>query len=456
MTLVASLSTLDFQNEETVATLIRELDDAAKLLAKDPGERVNIGKGKELWDGLYRLWPRVAQRCLEASQPGQLDVELLCSTARFTRNLVAGTPTNQAAAFRVEPQIRSLIHYFTSFMMLQIPSVVSALHLLLQTLSNVITDNSELSSSLWRDYMAIPDDRNILIRSLSVDDVKMSTTCFVLMLNATRDNPDSCNLFVQSKAGQRVAVTLLNRVAVLIDAPEGSPEATACDIAYQFMKPIFDLGLAVTLFDAFRIEDEPMLPHQRILLKLLDGYFHNRTVKRSTEYAQGIPRLYASLTTDMLASIKRSLAAEPIVPESHLPALAEGVVLAAQCSQALLLQESEMPLDDRLTLRCMVKEVGSIELTVDTLKSLDILLPRLQFGKAVPSPMAKPHVDGDEGIDPAAFPYVKRDLLRLLGTLSYENKDVQDRMRACGGIEVVMNHCVVDESNPCTSISLGR
>ena len=25
-------------------------------------------------------------------------------------------------------------------------------------------------------------------------------------------------------------------------------------------------------------------------------------------------------------------------------------------------------------------------------------------------------------------------------------------MRACGGIEVVMNHCVVDETNPCTSV----
>jgi len=38
-------------------------------------------------------------------------------------------------------------------------------------------------------------------------------------------------LFVQSKAGQRIAVKMLNRVAVLLDAPDGSPEATACDIA---------------------------------------------------------------------------------------------------------------------------------------------------------------------------------------------------------------------------------
>jgi ataxin-10 len=86
----------------------------------------------------------------------------------------------------------------------------------------------------------------------------------------------------------------------------------------------------------------------------------------------------------------------------------------------------------------------------DTLRLLNLLLPRIQFGKPVPSPMAK-GVGAETLLDPTAFPYVKRDLLRLLGTLSYGNRLGQDRMRACGGIEIVMNHCVVDELNPCES-----
>ena len=38
-------------------------------------------------------------------------------------------------------------------------------------------------------------------------------------------------LFVESKAGQRIAIKMLNRITILIDAPEETPEATACDIA---------------------------------------------------------------------------------------------------------------------------------------------------------------------------------------------------------------------------------
>lgn len=210
-----------------------------------------------------------------------------------------------------------------------------------------------------------------------------------------------------------------------------------------------------------------MLPHQRTLLKLMDGYFHNSKTKFHGQYTQAIPPLYMELVGEILSSIKRSLATEPIVPEPQLPALGEGVVLAAQCSQALLLHESDLPLNERLTLKCIVSQ-KSIEVTVglsiiivalyllnyiiETLKLLDLLLPRLQFGKTIPSPLARPQPDSSDAIDPAAFPYLKRDLLRLLGILSYENRLVQDRMRACGGVEVVMNHCVVDETNPCTSM----
>lgn len=51
--------------------------------------------------------------------------------------------------------------------------------------------------------------------------------------------------------------------------------------------------------------------------------------------------------------------------------------------------------------------------------------------------------------DNTGFPYLKRDLVRLLGILCHGVKAVQDLVRECGGIQVVMNLCVVDERNPC-------
>lgn len=55
----------------------------------------------------------------------------------------------------------------------------------------------------------------------------------------------------------------------------------------------------------------------------------------------------------------------------------------------------------------------------------------------------------DDGPVKTGFSYVKRDLVRLLGISCAGEKAVQDRVRACGGIPVVMNLCVVDERNPC-------
>lgn len=62
-------------------------------------------------------------------------------------------------------------------------------------------------------------------------------------------------------------------------------------------------------------------------------------------------------------------------------------------------------------------------------------------------PPRDPVTDADGQVK--GFSYVKRDLVRLLGISCAGEKAVQDRVRACGGIPVVMNLCVVDERNPC-------
>lgn len=81
----------------------------------------------------------------------------------------------------------------------------------------------------------------------------------------------------------------------------------------------------------------------------------------------------------------------------------------------------------------------------ELLRLLDLFLPRINFGQPVGD------VPAGAATDPTGFSYLKRDLVRLLGILVHRNKEVQDRVRLCGGIPVVMNLCVVDERNPCTS-----
>lgn len=96
----------------------------------------------------------------------------------------------------------------------------------------------------------------------------------------------------------------------------------------------------------------------------------------------------------------------------------------------------------------------------DDLRLLDAFLPRILFGKVASTGSGNPSGATDESsgtsrgsnVDTKGFAYLKRDLVRLLGILCHGNRAVQDRVRHCGGITVVMNLCVVDERNPCTYI----
>jgi Spinocerebellar ataxia type 10 protein domain len=87
----------------------------------------------------------------------------------------------------------------------------------------------------------------------------------------------------------------------------------------------------------------------------------------------------------------------------------------------------------------------------DVLRLLDVLLPRILWGKVQPLPHQTTHGSSKSIMDPAAFAYVKRDLVRMIGIVCHKDLGVQDRIRLCGGIYVVLNLCVVDERNPCVS-----
>jgi hypothetical protein len=58
-------------------------------------------------------------------------------------------------------------------------------------------------------------------------------------------------------------------------------------------------------------------------------------------------------------------------------------------------------------------------------------------------------VPDEKTADSSDFPYLKRDLVRLLGILCHNRKAIQDRVRVCGGISVVLNLCTIDDRNPC-------
>ena len=164
-----------------------------------------------------------------------------------------------------------------------------------------------------------------------------------------------------------------------------------------------------------------------------------------------------------------------------LPKVCEALVLVTQCIVTITLGAEEMEhiedqgADGGNNLKTFFNEtrssnrgtveslIGMYSLAPDShsltclsslalLRLLDSFLPRINFAKPVVSPTSTqgtPTPTQQSTADGTGFQYLKRDLVRLLGVLCHGRKAVQDRARDCGGIEVVMNLCVIDERNPC-------
>ncbi|KAI0708877.1 spinocerebellar ataxia type 10 protein domain-containing protein [Cerioporus squamosus] len=195
-----------------------------------------------------------------------------------------------------------------------------------------------------------------------------------------------------------------------------------------------------------------------------------------------------------------------------LPKVCEALVLVTQCLTTIALRAEEAgssrPTSDGGTASPSPRTFmvaaststgqGFVESLVETLRLIDLFVPRITYGKVVQRPPAPGHPNFQGRVSPnanisdpdrtdggadgsadaqrptwtgateaqpgaalatesqtqkakaaaEAFAHVKRDLVRLLGILASHDRAVQDRVRECSGIPVVMNLCVVDDYNP--------
>ncbi|KZV72208.1 hypothetical protein PENSPDRAFT_742856 [Peniophora sp. CONT] len=471
--------------------ICRSLDDVALSLGKDPNLRRHLGTSSpSIWPALGKMWGDTAAT-VEKEEEETGEAALVTSLARVTRNLVAGIAHNQEHAFAFEPFVSRLIRVYTSWTRESEESSRIALRMLTQLLSNVVTVNDGLQTRLIQRYLIEEEERSLLIRLAESHDAKTILALLVLLLNCIRQSRTRAEILVKSITGNRLCIALLDKVEDNLDEDPAQSGGQVFELGYALFTSLFEHGLFGQLYSGISIQDEPISPPQTTLLKLLDSYLQARIGAE--------PELYDAATTEALVStfdvlssfVQKAIAhavpghaSPPPTADSasasavadtllendaemelntpgaaaglrsldlQLPPACAALVLVAQCLHALLLAESEAAQPTDRSKNVVLKSPPDvIESLLDTLRQLDIFLPRIAFGKVTPSPAAPPSAGaGDPSrADAHGFAYVKRDLVRLLGTLVHGSRSAQDRVRTAKGIEVILNLCVVDERNP--------
>ncbi|KAF9048221.1 hypothetical protein BDZ89DRAFT_1057796 [Hymenopellis radicata] len=473
-------ATFDINVQSTHDSLCTTLDAIAEQLARNQDLRASLGSATPSpWPCLRKLWQSLHRAQLtfwdgddsdgndggpaqSESQKHHHLLKLGLSLARFTRNLVAGVPENQNRAFENETDIRRLLHYYTSWTAMEDQQAVAVARVLAQALSNIITANDSLMQSLWETYMNLPEDQVVLIRLLTSSDAKSALPALMLIQNCIQGSRTRARLLVRTTVGARLCVCLLDKMASTYEAEEGTDDANAFDIGYAIFSRLLEAGLVPEMYAKLSIKDETVTPHQTVILKLVDSYLQAtpmagkdvETFNLRQSLSQLLGSCFFALSSYSQRALRRALGSPSTetFPQNGAPA-----ELDVMLPRFTLLLDDERdpstpnPNTPQPPLKTFFNSLRSEshrldESLVEVLRLLDRFLPRINFGKAVPvvgaeaSSSAQPTDTG--------FSYLKRDLVRLLGVLCHENRAVQDRIRECGGIEVVMNLCVVDERNP--------
>lgn len=310
----------------------------------------------------------------------------------------------------------------------------------------------------------------------------------VLVMNCICESHERGNALVSTSIGVRVCVSILDKVEGLLDRPDSGDEGKVFELVYGLFSRLIQLGLFPEIYRRTSMPDEVISPSQTTLLKLLDSFLQSIPASFLDEgdYLRDLAGFLAAVFLFQAENGRRAiqLVTGTLSPEPkatakandgstewsssgaadlQLSAACVALVLLSNSLSTILLSERENeggtsadPVLVSMTLPCAdaisdsrgSTGSGFIESLLETLGAFDAFLPRINFGKVKPR-----HPIGATGVPAqsageAGFSYLKRDLVRLLGVLCYNNKAMQDRVRLCGGIPVVLNLCVIDDRNP--------
>ncbi|KAF9078191.1 spinocerebellar ataxia type 10 protein domain-containing protein [Rhodocollybia butyracea] len=430
----------------------------------------------------------------EESSIKEKEKQRLFSLARFTGELVKDVPANQIKAFKTfEPIVRRLLHYFTSMTFMDDEEATSAARILTQMLSNITTGNETLIESLWETYLNLQEDQVVLIRLLASQDTRTLLAVLTLISSCIHESRARIKMLTRTATGARICMALLDNMVKLYNADEATNAigAKVFDAGYSIFVQIIEAGFISDLYAKLAIPEEIVTSHQTTLLKLLNSYLQSTPAATSgtrtslmrihSRLSLMMPKLFFSLSfhaqtvmrsnrDDGPSDFAPDIASSPL--ESNIPVefvslhkVCEALVLVTQCIVKLVLDaqnnhgssnsgstSSKNELDVVTFFHQVhVEGISLTECIVGLLRLLHRFLPRINFGKSSSGRAVEQGTPAQRSIsalDTPGFNFLKRDLVRLLGILCYEDQAVQDRLRKCGGIEVVMNLCVVDERNP--------
>ncbi|KAJ9125680.1 hypothetical protein QFC22_000642 [Naganishia vaughanmartiniae] len=411
--------------------------------------------------------------------------QTIVQLARVTRDMLAGLAKAKAIVLPCEPFMRSIIYRITTFDRIKDEEMIPAQRAIIQALSNLVSpvddDTAEWVFPLWQMYNTGSREDAIMLRALDSDDAMTIMSCIMLTINFVRADDKVTKSLGTSELRPLVA-KMIHKIGAYSEAEGGTMEERCFHLGYQLFSMLFQNDMQSLLFSILSDPNEPVTPSQTTLLQLLDGYHHNAdwdagtsTPSQRNGYSFLIPTFF-TMADYAIAAMTPSIARteqdqQTLDDDPKLPKVFEACILVCQCMITVCLAETEHAAQtakgllsairtaregDKHFISVLIGESASITQGKTTAKLIH--LPALDLLRTTESfiPRVKPFrpndasstesSDGANGL--AGFAPLKRDLVQLAGLLANDDKAIQDQIRECGGMQVILSMCVTDDRNP--------
>ncbi|CEI94918.1 hypothetical protein RMCBS344292_09120 [Rhizopus microsporus] len=413
--MISSLILQCIEGQITSEQLEKELKDLIQTTLRDSSFRVQQGSKKEFW---LSFCPAI-----NTIENKQCIINLL----KFARNIVAGELSNQRLAFEngaldsIQKRLLNETYDYQNdnTLILQVST---------QAICNIITGNPSAIDFAWKEWMTDQSKGRIWCDILSKNNDDLLTSVFVLIINCISQSKQRCEWMMESEIGRK----LLGQVLDDLERLHENQASKNFELGYAIFSELFTYGYFRQLYTLFRNNTEVISTRQTILLKLLDSKIH--TYKDilppfiSSNDSKFLTKQFETVAKEIIqviVSVKESQQQKSDLQVDQMSNLYTAIILLFQIINQLLLFEA--------------KDLKSSMIEIDAMRLITDILGSLQTIKLPPAETDHP----EQG-----FNFLKRECVRTIGTLCYEDKAMQDKAREIGTIPLILNQFKIDDSNP--------
>ncbi|KAK9324333.1 spinocerebellar ataxia type 10 protein domain-containing protein [Lipomyces orientalis] len=384
-------------------------------ILNDTDSRITFGQSEDIWRSISSVLSGLRTVKLSADEESSRRYSLIRAILTLSMNLLAAGPSVQESA---SPYLKDEL-----FCVLADDECIkqSLSAPCLKTLVNLCASNDNLLDDVWAAFVNQFDEQT-LIRILRGLDDDSYGPLLIFIAGSIRSSVDRSVGLLNSSGGP----ILLNSILDKIDTWMKNEGLNNFELAYSVFEGLIRHSYFPLMYET--ASDSVDIPSERqvTLMRLLDAYLTAKNTDRNQlDLAEF---LYNSVFCECKPLVVQVMTKK--IGNIATERLALFILDVLECVTSVISLSEDT--------KSFMVNINSVREFLDLLKRTADLVPRRTLKSGNP----------DSQIPSYEFPSLKQKLVGILGIIVQDNKKVQDQIRDCGGLPVILSQCNIDDCNP--------